>query len=222
MARTVRDAAILLTAISGMDHEEEESTLTIPSENMEINYLDYTMESVEGMRIGYVTDGELNENEQNSLNLAVDVLTKAGAELVPIKLNYKNNNQNNIAVLLHEFKAGLNSYLLSTDCNMKSLKDVIEYNKAHSKECLVHGQTILEKSQSKSGNLTEAEYLNALLENMEKSQGTIDNVLEENDLDLFIMANYNTIHAVSGYPAITVTTGNPSVDLVNHIIFIVE
>ena len=147
MARTVRDAAILLTAISGMDHEEEESTLTIPSENMEINYLDYTMESVEGMRIGYVTDGELNENEQNSLNLAVDVLTKAGAELVPIKLNYKNNSQNNMAVLLHEFKAGLNSYLLSTDCNMKSLKDVIEYNKAHSKECLVHGQTILEKSQ---------------------------------------------------------------------------
>lgn len=209
MARSVEDAAILLSAIAGMDYGDE-ATLSMPESIIGVDFLEYTRKSVKGMRIGYVADVKLNEYEQESLDLAVETLKAQGAELIPVALGYTNNPMNNKAVMCHEFKAGINAYLASTDCDMKNLTDIVEYNKAHSAQCLKHGQTLLEGCDALSGRLSESEYLRALLENLESSRGAIDRVCDENGLDLFIQANYNSIHGVSGYPCITVPTELPA------------
>lgn len=209
MARCVEDAAILLTAIAGMDHEGEESTLTIPESSMEVNYLDYVKMSAEGMRIGYIERENMTETEKESLKIAIDALTEAGCTMVKVDTGFKSNPMHNKAVMLHEFKSGINAYLSKAGSKMKTLADIIEYNRNHSKECLKYGQTLLEGSENLSGRLKEREYLSALLDNMVSAGGAIDRVIEENDLDLFIQTHYDSIHAVSGYPCITVPTGLP-------------
>ncbi|MBR4880213.1 MAG: amidase, partial [Clostridia bacterium] len=173
MARSVEDAAILLSAIAGID-ENDETTLTIPEDIIGIDYLDYTKKSVSGMRIGYVVDAKLSEYEQASMDLAVETLKNCGAELIPIELNYSGKHSR--AVMCHEFKAGINAYLMNTSCDMKNLTDIRNYNLAHSKECLKHNQTLLDECDALSGRLTEKEYLVGLLNNLENSQGTIDRV----------------------------------------------
>lgn len=219
MARSVEDAAILLSAIAGMDLSDE-ATLSIPESMIGVDFTEFLGKGVKNMRIGYVCDASLSEYEQQSLDLAVETLRAQGAELIPISLNYTNKPKNNMAVMAHEFKAGINAYLASADCDMKNLTDIIEYNKAHSARCLKYGQTLLEKSDSLSGRLTEREYLDALLENLKNSHNAVDRVCEENSLDLFIQANYNSIHAVSGYPCITVPTGLPTKNAGRSIFFI--
>ena len=217
MARSVEDAAILLTAIAGMD-ENEETTLTIPDSVIGIDYLDFTKKDVKGMRIGYVVDAKLSEYEQASMDLALETLKNCGAELVPVELNYSGKHSR--AVMCHEFKAGINAYLMGTSCDMKNLTDIRNYNLAHSKACLKHNQTLLDQCDALSGRLTEREYLEGLLDNLERSRGTIDRVCKEYNVELFIQAHYNSIHAVSGYPCITVPTELPAKTTGRSIFFI--
>ena len=119
-----------------------------------------------------------------------DALKEAGCTMVKVDTGFKSNPVHNKAVMLHEFKSGINAYLSKAGSKMKTLADIIEYNRNHSKECLKYGQTLLEGSENLWGRLKGREYLSALLDNMISAGGAIVSVIGVNDLDLFILSNF--------------------------------
>jgi amidase len=230
MCRTVRDAAIVLGALTGIDEQD-----VATSESREHSYTDYLQflkaDGLRGARIGVVrkTFG-FNEKVDKVLEDALDTMKKQGAILVdpaPIETAGKFGDSE-FTVLLYELKADLNAYLarLGPNAPVKTLKDVIDFNERNrEKEMPYFGQDTFVKAQEK-GPLTTPEYLDALAKNhqLARKEG-IDATMDKNNLDALIGPTggpaWLTDHingdsfgggsssaaAVAGYPNITVPAG---------------
>ena len=91
-------------------------------------------------------------------------------------------------MLLYEFKDGLNKYFASLGENapIKSLEELIEFNKKDDIELKYFGQGILEKSQA-LGDLNTPEYRDSLKKMLDACRKNgIDKVMDDNDLDAII------------------------------------
>jgi amidase len=129
-------------------------------------------------------------------------------------------------VLLYEFKSDLNSYLKEYNAPVKSLEELIEFNKRNAdKEMPWFGQEIFEMAQEK-GDLSSEEYRKAWkdMKRFTREEG-IDAVIEKHNLDAIIAPTngpawntdwVNGDHfagsssspaAISGYPNVTVPMG---------------
>ncbi len=230
MARTVRDAAILLGALTGIDAND---AVTKTSERK--SFTDYTQflnkDGLRGARLGvarkYFGFSDLVDKLMNDL---IAEMKKMGAVIVdPADIPSSGKfDDSELEVLLYEFKADLNSYLgrLGPGAQVHSLQNVIDFNeKNRDRELTYFGQDLLIKSQAK-GPLTEKKYLQALAKNhlLSRTQG-IDFVMRKNRLDAMIAptggpawptdwingdhftGGYSSASAVAGYPHITVPAG---------------
>jgi amidase len=230
MCRTVRDAAIVLGALTGIDEQD-----VATSESREHSYTDYLQflkaDGLRGARIGVVrkTFG-FNEKVDKILEDALDTMKKQGAILVdpaPIETAGKFGDSE-FTVLLYELKADLNLYLarLGPNAPVKTLKDIIDFNERNrEREMPYFGQDTFVKAQEK-GPLTTQEYLDALAKNhqLARKEG-IDATMDKNNLDALMGPTggpaWLTDHingdsfgggsssaaAVAGYPNITVPAG---------------
>ncbi|MFD2044276.1 amidase family protein [Ornithinibacillus salinisoli] len=213
MTRTVSDAAILLGALTGIDPEDPATAVNPEVINDYTSFLN--VDGLNNSRLGISPEylKGLPEEEQTLINDVLMDMKKLGAKIIDsIELP---TNLPNSTVLFHEFKNGLNAYLsrLDTNAPVHSLLDVIKYNQTHAKDALRYGQKLLLDSESKSGSLTEAEYINDRLNDIQTSQTEgIDLVIENNNLDALVFANnYGAgIAAKAGYPSITVPAGYTS------------
>lgn len=216
MARTVKDAALLLSALAGTD-EKDPITLTNPF-LAEVDFTAYlNKDGLKGKKIGIAREGYfeyLSKEKLEVMEVAINKLTELGAEVVEVvipsakrKWSYK--------VLTYEFKAALNAYLkgLHLSYPIRSLKDVIDFNNKNEEKTLKYGQKLLLQSEETSGSLFEKEYIEALEEDIYYSteQG-MDQVLKGNQLDAIVFPNnYGaSIPAKAGYPSITVPAGYSS------------
>ncbi len=229
MARTVKDAAILLGALAEFDINDGEAHF----EKGKI-YSDYTTflddNGLAGMRIGVASQLiGFNAEVDTLFQQAVEVLKNQGAEIVE-KVEFENNQKwgdLSFHVLLYEFKADLNKYLQEhPSAPLKSLEEIIEFNKKNvDREMPWFGQEIFLQAQEK-GDLTTEEYLVAL-KDAKRFAGKegIDKVMDEHNLDAIIAETnspawnidwVNGDHysggssspaAISGYPNITVPMG---------------
>jgi amidase len=230
MCRTVRDAAMVLGALTGID-EQDAAT----SDSREHSYTDYTQflkeDGLRGARIGVVrkTFG-FSEKVDKIMEDALDTLKKQGAVLIdpaPIETAGKFGDSE-LTVLLYELKADLNAYLarLGPNAPVKTLQDIIDFNERNrEKEMPYFGQDTFLKAQEK-GPLTTQEYVDALAKNhqLARKEG-IDATMDKNNLDALIGPTggpaWLTDHingdsfsggssgaaAVAGYPNITVPAG---------------
>ncbi|MEZ5104276.1 MAG: amidase [Draconibacterium sp.] len=229
MARTVKDAAILLGAIAEFDAGDAETHI----EKGEI-FNDYTQfldeNGLKGMRIGIASqmigfDARVDE----LFKQAVEVMKENGAEIIE-KAEFENNRKwdgPSYQVLLYEFKADLNKYLHEhPSAPVKSMEEIIEFNKNNAdKEMPWFAQEIFLQAQKK-GDLTTEEYSTALKDSKKfAGEEGIDRVMEEHNLDAIIAQTngpawtidwVNGDHfsggssspaAISGYPNITVPMG---------------
>lgn len=214
MARTVKDAAILLSVLSLAD-ENDPITLT----NLDLQNRDFTeyldQDGLKGARIGIARETYfeyLSKEKLSVMNEAVVQLKKLGAEAVEEVVIPSAKAEWGYDVLTYEFKADLNAYLrtVAPHLNIRSLADVIDFNEKNSEKALKYGQTILQKSEATSGNLTEKAYISALEKDIYFSaeQG-IDYVMKEHNLDAIVFPNNfgAGIPAKAGYPSITVPAG---------------
>ena len=229
MARTVRDAAILLGALKGnmgiMNHYYRYGFV-----HYEHEYTDYTQglerANLRGLRIGIYGDNEKENNEKedkefsDALSLALDELENAGAFItrnIPSITKEKPWDYFGNSIAKHEFKRAIASYLacggstfssFGTCISINSLKDLVDFNEAHKNECLKYGQTILlECLNEYSGNLTEAEYINAL-RRRETAISDLNKVFDENNLDILIGAHEHiSIAPLTGFPSGTLPIG---------------
>ncbi|HEX9221327.1 MAG TPA: amidase [Gemmatimonadaceae bacterium] len=230
MARTVRDASILLGVIAGVDARD--SATSASSGRGEADYTRFLdPNGLRGARIGVLRKNfGFNDSVDALMVNAIDVMKRQGAIVIdPVELATAGKfDDSEFEVLLYEFKADLNSYLVGLGPNapVRTLKDIIEYNERHKdQEMPFFGQDIMTKAQAK-GPLTEKAYLTALAKDrkLSREQG-IDAAMNKNKLDALIAptggpawltdlitgdhysGGYSTASAVAGYPHITVPAG---------------
>jgi len=230
MARTVRDAALILGALTGIDPRDE---ATNASRGKSVT--DYTQfldpNGLRGMRLGVARKYfGFNEHVDKLLNDLLAEMKRLGAVLVdPADIPTQGKfDDSEFEVLLYEFKADLNAYLagLGPQAPVRTLKDVIEFNeKNRDREMPYFGQDTMTKAEAK-GPLTSKAYVQALAKNhlLTRTQG-IDFVMTKNRLDALVAptggpawptdwingdhftGGYSSASAVAGYPHVTVPAG---------------
>ena len=187
MARTVEDAAILLGVIAGVDPEDE-----VTKESQGKGFSDYTPFldhlGLRGKRIGVDKKWRSSLDRVNALfERAMNKMEELGATIVEVEYSDTVNElgKNEFLVLEYEFRHDLNSYLAASRSKMRSLKDVIEYNKANAEQAMpFFRQDILEGSEAKGG-LDTLEYQQALNTNLITTRDLIKGLLSEHNLDAF-------------------------------------
>jgi amidase len=230
MARTVADAAALLSAIAGADPDDKATLVRTPPSDLR-PALD--PQGLRGARIGIVRNRLFRYDlaRDRVAEDAIAVMKSRGAIIVdPANIPTLGTfDDTEIQVLLYEFKDGVNRYLasLGPDSPVKSLSDVIAFNESHAKEELVHfGQEILMLADLK-GPLDRTEYTAALAGSRRQAREFgIDAVMAEHQLDALFAPTGgpawpidhaigdrstapgpSSIAAVAGYPHITVPAG---------------
>ncbi|NIM02094.1 MAG: amidase [Acidobacteria bacterium] len=230
MARTVRDAALMLNAMSAPDDSDpfsEDRPESIPD-----FAADLATDALQGKRIGvlknYYGAGE-NPDIEKVFRNAVETLKAQGAEIVDdIEIETEGMSGASYAVLLYEFKADLNAYLASSNAELETLAEIIEFNTANADTVMpIFGQEIMEMAEEK-GPLTDQDYLDALEKSKRIARDGIDNALKEHDLDALVaptngpswMTDHvngdhfsissSSLAAISGYASITVPAGHVS------------
>ena len=189
MARTVEDAAIALGALTGVDQSDSK---TLASEgNNQTDYTKYLNKNgLTGKRIGLLRKSMgFSDNVDTLMIKAVGFLKNNGAQVIEIEFPIGENYQNaSFEVMLYEFKDGLNKYLagLSEGTPVRSLNELIEFNKSDSTELRYFDQELLEMSEEK-GDIESAEYKKALSLMMRATrEDGIDKIMNSNRLDAII------------------------------------
>lgn len=228
MARTVTDAAILLGILTGIDPEDAYA----PKDKNNI-HPDYTrfldLNGLQGKRLGIEKSAYTgNPDMEAILKNAIAVLKGKGATIIDVELlkELKPIGGDEFTVLLYEFKDGLNKYLSSTKSKVRSLADVITFNKANETKAMpFFKQEIMEQAQAK-GDLNSKEYLDAIAKTTGITRKAIDSIMSNNKLDAIIAPTngfactidlvngdydngfgFSTPAAMAGYPHITVPMG---------------
>lgn len=217
MTRTVKDAAILLGVLAGVDEHDEVTMASIGRAKSDYTvYLD--VNGLKGARIGVPRDPfltRLDESKRVLVEAAIQKMKELGAEIVEDVVLPGLQETGNIHVLVYEFKAALNAYLrnLGERSAVHSLKDVIAFNNQHEEQALKHGQTLLVEAENTSGTLTEPVYIEARAKDWHYSRTAgIDKVMEEYNLTALLFPNNwgAGLPAKAGYPSITVPAGYTS------------
>jgi len=214
MARTVSDAAIMLTAMAGTDKTDPAT-----AEADRRRAKDYTKfldpQGLKGARLGLVTfPPQRNPDAWKSYYQPfLDKLRDAGATLVEVKFPDfgQTAGADRTSVLEYEFKADLNKYLAARGSAYKTLEELIKFNEENKdKEMPKFGQELFTQSQAKA-DLTDKTYLDALARIRKQTrEDGIDALLSANKLDALVGPTSGqawSMAAVAGYPSITVPLG---------------
>jgi amidase len=226
----VRDAAILLGALTGVDPDD--SATAASAGKAQTDYLQYCDPAgLKGARIGVARKYfGFNDAVDAFMEKTLDVLKMQGATLVdPADIDTLGKfDESEMVVFMYELKADLNAYLarLGPSAPVHSLKEIIEFNERNREKEMPHfGQDLFVKAEAK-GPLTEKEYLDALAKNhqLARTEG-IDALVEKHHLDAIVAPTggpawltdlVNGDHAAGGssnaaavaaYPNINVTAG---------------
>jgi amidase len=229
MARTVRDAAILLGALIGVDPGDP---ATAESTGKSVDYtraLDAN--GLRGAIVGVARNyAGFHDAVDAVFATALGAIKRQDATLIdPADVpNKEHFSAPELTVLLYELKADLNAYLarLGPAAPVKSLADVISFNeKNRAREMPYFGQDLFIKAEAK-GPLTSYEYLESLAKcrRLARTEG-IDAVMDKHRLDALVaptlgpacltdlangdrwLGESSTAAAVAGYPSITVPMG---------------
>ncbi len=230
MARTVADAAALLTALAGVDAADPATAAAqgkIASDYT--RFLDPN--GLRGARIGVVRKyAGFSIPVDRLLDEALAAMKHAGAEIIdPAEVSTIGKfDDAELEVLLYEFKADLDRYLawLGPQAPVHSLEEIIKFNDQHAKPELPYfGQELFIQAQAK-GPLTSPDYQKNLetCRKLSRQEG-MDAVINKLRLDALVAptggpawvtdlvngdhftGSSTTLAAVAGYPNINVPMG---------------
>jgi amidase len=228
MCRTVRDAAILLGALAGVDPED---SVTLAARDRPDYTKSLSPDGLRGARIGVVRKYfGFHPAVDALMEQSLDAMKKLGATIVdPADIEtIGKTGENEQLVLLYELKSDLNAYLarLGPSAPVHSLQEVIAFNERfREKEMPYFGQEFFLKAEAK-GPLTSKEYRDALETNLRlmRAEG-IDATMDKFKLDALVgptggpawltdlvngdshLGGSSGAAAVAGYPSISVPAG---------------
>jgi amidase len=227
LARTVADAAAFLSVLAGADEADTATSGSIGKIQKDYSvFLD--KDALKGKRIG-MDPKVLKQHEgvDELFQLAINDLKNAGAEIVEVSFLDKNRELGDaeFQVLLYEFKDGVNKYLATANAPVKTLEQVIAFNKANDSVSMpFFKQELLEQCQAK-GDLNSKEYKDAVAKTS-SGRKFIDELMDKNKLDAIVtpangaswcidvvngdaFTGYGgySLAAKTGYPSVTVPMG---------------
>jgi amidase len=228
MARTVADAAALLTAMVGVDTRD---AVTKSGIGKSIDFTKgLTTNGLKGARIGVARNFFGSNSRVHALvEAAILVMKQQGAILIDCELpNADKFGDTELEVLLYELKTDLNAYLaeFAPQAEVKNLADIIKFNEKNRARVMPYfAQELFLRAEAK-GPLTEKTYLDALANNQRYSREEgIDKIMRELKLDALIAptsgpawltdlvngdsgsGSFTSPAAVAGYPHVTVPVG---------------
>jgi amidase len=229
MARSVADAAALLTVLAGTDPADP---ATAAGTGEALDYARFADPgALDRARIGVwrFAPEAVSPVAAAVLDDAVALLRACGATVVdPVDLPDAGKlGAPEYAALVHEFKHDLNAYLAAVPGeHPASLAELIAFNEARAGTVLRHfGQDIFAAAEATSGDLADPDYLSARTEARRIARSALDAPLAGHQLDAVVSLTGNpawlTDHvlgdshhfgtsspaAVAGYPAITFPAG---------------
>lgn len=211
MARTVREAALMLNAMTGNDDAE---ALKKPHFLSSVDYTALLLpNSLVGRRIGYPvkfdTSGAAAQSDPQ-FSQALEVMLAAGATLIPIEFN--DPESQTPAEVDRAFsmaiKRQLPDYLATrTGLEIQSLDDLVQYNE-NNPGAEGYGQTTL--SAARNIDFNERTY-NELWQKLQRENAAvIDDLLVTHQLDALVLdvgsPGLNVI-PMAGYPGIMMPSG---------------
>jgi amidase len=227
MTRTVADAALLLSAIAGVDDRDPAGAAAIG--RVAADYTTFLKpDALRGKRFGLLRRAMgYHPDVDKAIVNAVERITAQGGEVIDVAITtYRQWGDAEYEVLLYEFKDGLNAYLAASNAPIGSLEALIAWNSANAAKTMpFFGQDIFEKAQAK-GPLTDRAYraarekarrlagrdgllaaldrarLDAIITTSTSPAWPTDHVLG----DHFVGAGYG-VAAVAGTPSITIPAG---------------
>jgi amidase len=229
MGRTVEDAAILLTAMVGMDPDDA-ITHRFPDAVPDFA-ANLSRDALKGARIGVFRGHSGAGNDLRVEKIVADTiatLDSLGAEIVdPVEIGKDGMGDASRTVLYYEFKADLNAYLERSGAPMKTMADIIRFNNEHAEDVMpFFGQERMLAAMEK-GPLTDPEYRAALALSKKIAQNGINGALAEYNLDALIAPtrgpawmtdnvsgdrssgiSSSSLAAVAGYASITLPAGD--------------
>jgi amidase len=232
MARSVRDAAIVLGVLTGVDPRDEATRASAGHSSADYARL-LVADGLRGARIGVVRERYMGYSPKADrlVEDALMLFRHAGATVVdPANIATAGKfDEAEFEVLLYEFKADMAKYLatLGSGAPARSLADLMRYNQQNAaREMPYFGQEIFEMAEKK-GPLSDAKYVAARAKcvNLSRAQG-IDAVMTKHKLDALVaptqgpvwlidlvngdpggISSFTSPAAVAGYPHITVPMG---------------
>jgi amidase len=237
MTRTVADAALVLSALTGVDPRDPATAASAGKFATDYSqFLDPN--GLRGARIGVARQSFFGVHAETDAVIegVIDTMRRAGAEIIdPADIPHAGSelaDKSEFEVLLYEFQAGMAEYLSTRRATRedypqpRTLADLIAFNAAHAAEELIHfGQEIFELAAAK-GPLTDPAYLEAISTSRRLSrQDGIDAVMDEYRLDALVaptggpawVIDYENEDkftggssqpaAMAGYPLITLPVG---------------
>jgi amidase len=230
LTRSVRDAAVMLGIMSGLDAADTASAAV--GDRFETDYVRYLdPNGLNGARVGIARKFFADNAPLNRfLDTCIETLKGAGAVIVdPADLPMHGSTAGpEQEVLLYEFKTNLNAYLrrLPPTFPVRSLAALIRFNEAHKDtEMPLFDQELLVQAEAK-GALTDKAYREARAACLEATRSNgIDAVLAEHKLDAMVTitsgpawlidpvngdsdtGGCSSPAAIAGYPHITVPAG---------------
>ncbi len=218
MARSVADAAVLLSVIAGSDPRDP---ATAEADRYATDYTRFLDPAgLKGKRIGVVRQlGGAEPNADRVLDQAIALMKAQGAVIVdPVELPHVGElSHDEMTVMLYEFKHDLEAYLATRPgLAVHTLAELIAFDRAHAvAEMPWFGQELFEQAEAK-GALSEPAYRDALakVKRLAGAEG-IDAALAKDHLDALLAPSWGPAfktdpllgdHVVSGDP----TVGGPS------------
>ncbi len=227
MARSVADAALLLSAIAGADEADSATMDVARRADFHTGLEDF---SLAGLRIGVMVGQTGNRQDvKDVFETAKADLAAAGAELVDIEFELDTEVYGaSFTVLMYELREEMGRYLASLpgESMPRTLADLIAFNEANAAiEMRWFGQDLFERAEATTD---KAEYEEARAEALRiAGRETLDRIMAENKVDFLIAPtrgpawttdlvngdNFNgsigfgTPAAVAGYPHLTVPMG---------------
>jgi amidase len=229
MTRTVADAAIMLTAMAGADPADPATGRAAAEACGYASFLQ--ADGLEGARLGVWREGSAGADAATAavLDAAIALLRAAGAQIVdPVQLaDMDKMGEPEFAALTHEFKHDINAYLAGVGGDHPAdLAGLIAFNAGNGRRVLSHfGQELFEAAEETSGDLSDADYVEARATATRIARSGLDDALAGDKLDAVItltghaawlidhvLGDYHTWGtsspaAVAGYPSITVPAG---------------
>lgn len=228
MARSVADAAYLLAAMVGRD-ENDAATANSVGRAVFDYPLHLRADGLRGARIG-VLRSKMGANDEvdAAMEKAIAAMRRRGAVVVDAQIPTDGQwDAGELDVMTWEFKAGLEHYLESRGAPIRTLAQLIDFNRRHAgDEMSYFGQEMFEQADTR-GALSDPVYLDArsTIRRLAGVEG-IDIALQSQQLDALIapatiaawkadMTNGDpqvpsgySAAAVAGYPSLTVPMGD--------------
>ncbi len=225
MARTVKDAAYVLEAIAGMDEKDK---VTQKSTGKDLDFSNFERRDLDTFTVGIARKYfSFAPKVARVLDRTVKILEEEGTRLIdPVEITVPEEGLHEIEVLLADYKDDLENYLktLESSIEIKSIKDLIEFNKAHAEETMPYfGQEWLELALESEG--VGSEIYQTAMKNYGELQRILHNLFKENQLDAIFLptgspawpidvvngdcasGSTSFLGATSGFPAITIPIG---------------